>query len=170
MRRILLAAGIVGVSLVLLAATSFAARAAQTVGPQRTPYAGPNAAAPGTGGYANPALGGRCSGILRGVCAMGWGMIGHSGTGMDSTSGRGHGCGAAGYMNNPSAGRTGWGTTSTRPVSSGQSGPYGKDVFAAADHPAGACINCHAKDDIHRGRFGTECSQCHTPGTWNRRS
>ena len=158
MRRILLAVGIVGVSLVLLAATSFAARGDQTVGPQRAPYAGPDAATPGTGGYANPAVGGWCGGILRGVCAMGWGMMGHSGTSMDAAAaGRGHGCGAAGYAANRGAGRVGWGMTNGSAVSAGPAG-----------HPAGPCINCHAKDDVHLGRFGTDCSQCHTPAGWSR--
>ncbi len=29
-----------------------------------------------------------------------------------------------------------------------------------------ACISCHAAMDIHKGQFGKECSQCHTPSGW----
>jgi hypothetical protein len=29
-----------------------------------------------------------------------------------------------------------------------------------------ACVGCHRKDDRHEGRFGTNCSQCHTPNQW----
>ena len=29
-----------------------------------------------------------------------------------------------------------------------------------------ACQNCHAKDDPHGGRFGTDCGSCHTPNAW----
>jgi hypothetical protein len=29
-----------------------------------------------------------------------------------------------------------------------------------------ACINCHAKDEPHGGRFGTDCGSCHTATAW----
>ncbi|MEW6401288.1 MAG: hypothetical protein AB1649_05775 [Chloroflexota bacterium] len=29
------------------------------------------------------------------------------------------------------------------------------------------CVACHAAVDVHRGQFGTNCSQCHTPSGWN---
>ncbi len=28
------------------------------------------------------------------------------------------------------------------------------------------CVACHAADDIHEGRLGTSCEECHTPATW----
>ena len=28
------------------------------------------------------------------------------------------------------------------------------------------CFACHQKDDFHDGRFGTDCSSCHTPVSW----
>jgi hypothetical protein len=28
------------------------------------------------------------------------------------------------------------------------------------------CYSCHAKDDNHKGAFGTLCGQCHTPSGW----
>ncbi len=30
------------------------------------------------------------------------------------------------------------------------------------------CAACHAKDDDHKGRFGTECGSCHTADDWKR--
>ena len=28
------------------------------------------------------------------------------------------------------------------------------------------CYSCHQKDDEHEGRFGTDCSACHSPSSW----
>lgn len=28
------------------------------------------------------------------------------------------------------------------------------------------CIGCHARDDVHKGSRGTNCSTCHTPADW----
>ncbi len=28
------------------------------------------------------------------------------------------------------------------------------------------CYSCHQKDDEHKGAYGTDCSACHTPKTW----
>ena len=28
------------------------------------------------------------------------------------------------------------------------------------------CFACHAKDDNHKGQFGQQCGQCHTPASW----
>lgn len=28
------------------------------------------------------------------------------------------------------------------------------------------CVSCHAADDPHEGRFGTDCAACHTPDGW----
>jgi hypothetical protein len=28
------------------------------------------------------------------------------------------------------------------------------------------CYSCHAKDDAHEGRYGTDCGACHTPNGW----
>ena len=30
-----------------------------------------------------------------------------------------------------------------------------------------ACDACHARDDVHQGRFGSACGTCHTPAGWN---
>ncbi len=29
------------------------------------------------------------------------------------------------------------------------------------------CYSCHAQDDEHNGRFGTDCSACHNPSSWD---
>jgi hypothetical protein len=29
------------------------------------------------------------------------------------------------------------------------------------------CNGCHAKSDVHEGRLGTQCSDCHSPNGWN---
>jgi hypothetical protein len=29
------------------------------------------------------------------------------------------------------------------------------------------CFGCHAQDDAHAGRFGTQCEACHRPTTWS---
>jgi hypothetical protein len=28
------------------------------------------------------------------------------------------------------------------------------------------CRSCHARSDVHKGAFGTQCGQCHTPVSW----
>jgi hypothetical protein len=28
------------------------------------------------------------------------------------------------------------------------------------------CVSCHAEPQVHRGRFGADCAQCHTTSTW----
>lgn len=38
----------------------------------------------------------------------------------------------------------------------------GKKYRAAPAH----CNDCHKKDDVHQGRLGTDCSQCHNERTW----
>jgi hypothetical protein len=47
------------------------------------------------------------------------------------------------------------------------------DVACAECHEAGryvgtpsTCAGCHADEDAHGGRFGTDCSLCHRPTTW----
>jgi hypothetical protein len=30
------------------------------------------------------------------------------------------------------------------------------------------CAACHAKDDAHQGKFGTDCAGCHTPDDWKK--
>ena len=34
-----------------------------------------------------------------------------------------------------------------------------------ADAP-GNCLDCHGKDDTHRGALGTQCGSCHNPNDW----
>jgi hypothetical protein len=31
------------------------------------------------------------------------------------------------------------------------------------------CVECHKKDDEHKGRFGRQCERCHTDQTWERK-
>lgn len=31
------------------------------------------------------------------------------------------------------------------------------------------CVDCHKKDDFHKGALGTECSTCHAPAGWQQR-
>ena len=31
----------------------------------------------------------------------------------------------------------------------------------------GKCIDCHKKDDIHKGKLGKQCSNCHNPKAWS---
>ena len=31
-----------------------------------------------------------------------------------------------------------------------------------------ACSACHAKDDVHKGRFGERCESCHSEATWKK--
>ena len=38
-------------------------------------------------------------------------------------------------------------------------------VAALRDAPT-ECVACHATSDIHEGRLGTSCEQCHNPATW----
>jgi hypothetical protein len=28
------------------------------------------------------------------------------------------------------------------------------------------CIDCHQKDDVHKGNLGKDCGRCHTPNSW----
>lgn len=35
--------------------------------------------------------------------------------------------------------------------------------------PGGACIDCHRKDDKHKGSLGAECAACHTERDWKER-
>lgn len=30
-----------------------------------------------------------------------------------------------------------------------------------------ACVDCHVRDDVHRGGLGRECDDCHSPNGWN---
>jgi hypothetical protein len=34
--------------------------------------------------------------------------------------------------------------------------------------PSMICGTCHAGNDVHAGRFGTECQQCHNTTTFRR--
>ena len=43
--------------------------------------------------------------------------------------------------------------------------PGATDLAALRAAPT-ACVACHAARDIHGGRLGTSCSECHTPATW----
>ena len=29
------------------------------------------------------------------------------------------------------------------------------------------CFSCHGQDDVHNGRFGTDCAACHNPSDWS---
>ena len=43
-----------------------------------------------------------------------------------------------------------------------------QQVRAVADFKNASpnCVDCHQKDDAHKGAFGTDCAQCHTPSAW----
>jgi hypothetical protein len=48
------------------------------------------------------------------------------------------------------------------------------EVSCAECHPGGryvgtptSCYGCHGDEDEHNGRFGTDCSACHKPTTWD---
>jgi len=28
------------------------------------------------------------------------------------------------------------------------------------------CVDCHKKDDVHKGNLGKECTRCHSPNGW----
>ena len=28
------------------------------------------------------------------------------------------------------------------------------------------CIDCHKKDDVHKGNLGKDCARCHSPNAW----
>jgi hypothetical protein len=50
-----------------------------------------------------------------------------------------------------------------------------RDTDCALCHPAeryertpSACAACHGADDVHAGRFGPRCGDCHTPAQWTR--
>ena len=34
----------------------------------------------------------------------------------------------------------------------------------------GACIDCHKDDDVHKGKLGTKCADCHSAESWQRDS
>ena len=39
-------------------------------------------------------------------------------------------------------------------------------TLAAARATSTECVDCHAAKDIHEGRLGTNCGECHSPKTW----
>ncbi|HYO42176.1 MAG TPA: hypothetical protein VES19_03160 [Candidatus Limnocylindrales bacterium] len=39
-------------------------------------------------------------------------------------------------------------------------------TIAALQATSTICLACHGPDDIHEGRLGTTCSECHSPATW----
>ncbi len=42
----------------------------------------------------------------------------------------------------------------------------GARTAAALKNGKHACIDCHQKDDAHRGQFGSDCARCHAPSAW----
>ena len=36
----------------------------------------------------------------------------------------------------------------------------------ATQHLKTSCISCHRASDVHRGKLGSDCEQCHTPAGW----
>lgn len=40
------------------------------------------------------------------------------------------------------------------------------DFKIASSASSVSCISCHQKDDVHQGRFGSDCATCHTPNAW----
>jgi hypothetical protein len=52
------------------------------------------------------------------------------------------------------------------PPTGGATGP----VFQTGrDKPGSACLDCHRKDDKHKGTLGIECGACHTERNWKER-
>ncbi len=45
-----------------------------------------------------------------------------------------------------------------------------KDCHATAAFldASAACVSCHKKEDVHRGRLGGDCATCHNPVDWKR--
>lgn len=35
---------------------------------------------------------------------------------------------------------------------------------------AGQCLDCHKKDDVHKGRLGKKCGDCHSASSWHKES
>jgi hypothetical protein len=60
----------------------------------------------------------------------------------------------------------------TYPLTGGHDGPlcgschHGQTTIAELKATSTACISCHGAKDIHQGRLGTACEQCHTPAAW----
>lgn len=43
-------------------------------------------------------------------------------------------------------------------------------VGSVTEKIGGACIDCHRKEDVHRGVLGEKCQQCHTEAKWKETS
>jgi hypothetical protein len=60
----------------------------------------------------------------------------------------------------------------TYPLTGGHDGAQcsachqGQTTIRALQATTTACAACHAADDIHDGRLGTSCGECHTTATW----
>ncbi len=39
-------------------------------------------------------------------------------------------------------------------------------IFAGFHDTGNRCVDCHADDDLHKGRLGEECNACHNPNDW----
>ncbi|MBI3751518.1 MAG: hypothetical protein HY263_07670 [Chloroflexi bacterium] len=44
---------------------------------------------------------------------------------------------------------------------------HGATTLVALKDAPTACVTCHLSDDIHAGRLGTACADCHTPASWS---
>jgi hypothetical protein len=60
----------------------------------------------------------------------------------------------------------------TYPLTGGHQGPQcgtchkGATTVAALQATSTECVACHAAKDIHQGRLGTNCAECHTTANW----
>lgn len=60
----------------------------------------------------------------------------------------------------------------TYPLTGGHDGPvcsachHGQATLAALKATPTVCLECHAARDIHAGRLGPACEDCHTPSSW----
>jgi len=43
---------------------------------------------------------------------------------------------------------------------------HGQTTVAALKATTTACVSCHAAKDVHQGRLGTSCADCHTTTAW----
>ena len=64
-------------------------------------------------------------------------------------------------------------THATYPLLGGHKGPAclschrGATTLVALKSAPTACVACHEADDIHAGRLGTACADCHSPASWS---
>ncbi|MEW6426974.1 MAG: cytochrome c family protein [Thermodesulfobacteriota bacterium] len=56
------------------------------------------------------------------------------------------------------------------PVGCRQCHDPAKPLAIGSGKPIPVCVECHSGNDVHRGRFGNKCQQCHAPEGWQKQS